>query len=281
MIRQNGNLRIMFEKVPDCSEKSIVMDFPGGELSQSWYHYHPEPELTLILRGSGRALLGATWIPFRAGDLTLIGENVPHIYVPQARTETRCLKFHRNFLTNGILQLPEFSRIKQLFEEAQGGILFQNDTGYGDEFRRFENLSGIEQLLQVCLLLARLSRTPHHALTGSQAARVVFRNDEEIQMTQAIHYLQHHFHEKVLLPEVAAVVGMEAESFRRFFSRRLRMTFSEYLLELRLFSAQKQLQETTRSILEIAQRSGFQNLSNFNRLFLKRYHMTPREYRKL
>jgi AraC-like DNA-binding protein len=82
-------------------------------------------------------------------------------------------------------------------------------------------------------------------------------------------YVNHHFHQNISLGEVAKLVNMTEMSFSRFFKRRTGVTFMDSLLECRLGNACRMLIDTTQSVSEIAYHCGFNNISNFNRLFKK------------
>ena len=80
--------------------------------------------------------------------------------------------------------------------------------------------------------------------------------------------------------DVAGLVGMCEVSFSRFFKKRTAKTFVEYLNDFRLGIATRMLINTTQSINEICEESGFNNLSNFNRIFKKKKGCTPKQFRE-
>ena len=73
---------------------------------------------------------------------------------------------------------------------------------------------------------------------------------------------------------------MTESAFNRFFKLRTGMTFVDSLTEIRLGHASRLLIETTQSISEIAYDCGFNNISNFNRIFKKKKGCTPKELRE-
>jgi AraC-like DNA-binding protein len=93
-------------------------------------------------------------------------------------------------------------------------------------------------------------------------------------------YMNLHFHKQVSLSEVAALTNMAESAFSRFFKARTGMTFVESLNEIRLGHASRMLIETTQSVAEIAYDSGFNNISNFNRIFKKKKGCTPKEFKE-
>ncbi len=277
---------IHFEKVPYCSETSIALDLVRGPVLDCRCHYHPEIEFTFVVSGFGHVLLGTKLLPFRPGDLALIGPNVPHFYLstpaedPEAFSETRVLKIGGLFFGSGLLTLPEFASIKRLFDELQSVTLFENNPEFLADFDRLAAASNPERMLLCLEFLLRLAAAPRRELPALKDAPPSHDADREL-IEKVIRIMQKRFREKLTLPEVAAAVRMEPESFRRFFRRTVRAAFSDYLIELRLNYAGRLLRESSRSVSEIALESGFRNLSNFNRLFRTRRNLSPREYRKL
>ncbi len=73
---------------------------------------------------------------------------------------------------------------------------------------------------------------------------------------------------------------MSPPSFSRFFHRATNRTFRAFLNEVRIGHASRLLLETDQSVVEICHDSGFGNLSNFNRQFLKLRKVSPRDYRR-
>ncbi|WP_339904788.1 AraC family transcriptional regulator [uncultured Cyclobacterium sp.] len=73
---------------------------------------------------------------------------------------------------------------------------------------------------------------------------------------------------------------MAVSTFCIFFKDQYRITFVEYLNSIRVGHACKLLMEQNHSILEVAYKSGFNNLANFNRQFKKFKSMTPTQFKK-
>ncbi len=119
--------------------------------------------------------------------------------------------------------------------------------------------------------------------TGAAAASC----DEKIdaytahKLHRALQYLAENYPYSISMGEVAAHCGMSYYQFSRFFKRVTHKSFSEYLLEMRLFYAQKKLLQGEGSISEIAMACGFEYVAYFIQKFKQKNGMTPREYQKL
>ena len=106
--------------------------------------------------------------------------------------------------------------------------------------------------------------------------------DKESRRVQKIkQYVGDHFAENITLEELAEMVGMSPSAFSRFFKSRTGKTVIDYIIDIRLGNAARLLVDTTQNISEICYSCGFNNLSNFNRLFKSKRGYTPREFRTL
>lgn len=100
-------------------------------------------------------------------------------------------------------------------------------------------------------------------------------------MTHKLHrVIEKNYHRKITLEELARKFSMTTFQLCRYFKRETGQSFKEYLIRYRLQQAMKKLAGTSDSITEIAINAGFNDLSNFQRLFRKKIGITPRDYRK-
>ncbi len=79
---------------------------------------------------------------------------------------------------------------------------------------------------------------------------------------------------------MAEKCGYSASHFMRWFKEAAGSGFAGYLIEYRLSRAAQDLRSTNDTILKISEANGFDNLSNFNRLFKKKFGMTPGQFRR-
>ena len=276
------NKNLQFEKVPRDASLTIVHDKVSGNPLPCNYHYHPELELTFINSGSGKVLLGDEWHNFQDGSLFLIGKNVPHYFVSLLLGDqiavSENIKLRSDFSEIGLLSLPEFKKLKQFFESANPAIIFNPDMKFAEDMKKITQLDAEEKIMALYNFLIKLNKKEYKTLNINKNFYNINEQQQKI-MEKTISFLQKNFTRTITLAETAKNVRMESESFRRFFKKSIRVNFSDYVLDLRLACARRLLIETNLSISEIAIRSGFNNLSNFNRHFLARIKMTPRQYR--
>ncbi len=101
------------------------------------------------------------------------------------------------------------------------------------------------------------------------------------KMKSIITYIEQNYMDKITIDDIAKELGLSQSHFMKFFKNTMGTTFTNYLNDYRLTLASRLLASSDSSILDIAAEAGFENLSYFNRLFKKRFGVTPREYRKV
>lgn len=252
-------------------------------------HRHREYELNFIQNASGvRRIVGDSVETIGEYDLVLIaGENLEHVWEqgtcksPDIREIT--IQFSPDLFNGGILDRNQFASIKKMLDRASHGLAFSLDAimnAYSqinavvNEKDSFLQFTGCLQLLYI------LSLNECRELASSSFAHSP-RDTESRRVMKVKEYINQHYAEDVTLPELADLVGMSPSSFSRFFRLRTGKTLSSYLIDIRLGNAARALVDTTSNVSEICYACGFNNLSNFNRVFKSRKGVTPHEFRSM
>lgn len=106
------------------------------------------------------------------------------------------------------------------------------------------------------------------------------QNYDSRRIERAYNHMLENYSKEVRLSDVANLVGMTEVAFSRFIKQRTGRNFIDSLNDIRLGHATRMLVDTTHSVAEISIVCGFNNLSNFNRIFKKKKGCTPREFRE-
>ena len=106
------------------------------------------------------------------------------------------------------------------------------------------------------------------------------RNKSLDKMKLIIKYVENNYSDNITIDDMARLCDFSQSHFMKFFKKNMEVSFIEYLNNYRLTMASRLLISSTSSIIAISMESGFDNLSYFNRLFKKKYEMTPSEFRK-
>jgi AraC-like DNA-binding protein len=251
-----------------------------------YWHFHPEIELTYIVRSRGRRFVGDSIEPYDDGDLVLLGPNLPHTWASDprraGRQEALFCQFSESFLGPDFLRAPELAPVRRLLDRAAHGLRFGGRTQKAvarrmEEMQRLQGLGRLAALLEV---LDQLARSREQRPLSSREFVPALRPGDAGRIDRVCRILNERFTERVTLAEAAAAAHLSVPAFSRFFRRKTGRTLVAYLNELRTSLACRELIETERSVSDIAFDSGFNNLSNFNRRFLQLKGMSPRDFRR-
>ncbi len=251
------------------------------------WHYHPEYELTLILKGSGKRLVGDSYEKFEDGDLVLIGPNIPHTW---ASTPTRknnkssaiVIQFHENFI-DPILRFNESRAIRKLLHGATYGYSFslEQSKKVADHIKILSGKNGVEKIAMLLVILDELSSLKPKRL-ASEYFTAIKGEENERRINKVCQHIQKcaKEREKISLQSVASLIHLSDAAFCKFFKRATGQTFSDYVNDVRIGNACFLLNESDKTVAEIAYECGFESLTYFNRIFMKKKQVTPRDFRK-
>lgn len=173
--------------------------------------------------------------------------------------------------------------IKRLFERARKGVAFTPET-IEKVYPLLNSLSSTKDkfysVINFLTLLYELSLADDTRELASSSFAKVDVDSESRRILKVKEYINKHYTEEIRLADMADLVGMSTTSFSRFFKLRSVKTLSDYVVEMRLGVAARQLVDTTNSVSEICYGCGFNTLSNFNRLFRKYKGCSPTEFRE-
>ena len=96
----------------------------------------------------------------------------------------------------------------------------------------------------------------------------------------AIEHIHRHYAEPLRLPQLAAFAGLSRSQFERSFRRLFQIPPRRYLLQVRVHAACRLLEQTDRTMCDIAQETGFFDHSHFARTFQQIMGVTPKTYRR-
>ncbi len=278
-------MRARAQKVTSSRQASFAYRVKSSSSFPFKWHFHPEYELTFILESSGARFVGDSNESYKDGDLVLLGPNLPHTWLsdPALPADLRhraiVVHFAVDFLGAAFNSSPEMVEISDLLGRAARGLHFGSRLAAeaGAKMVLMKKQEGLERLVSLLDLLQGL--TPGGRSLSSSAFVPSNRERDLRRIDRVCAYINDRYHGRLSQPEVADVAGMTPQAFSRFFRKTVGKTFVDYLAELRVSQACRLLIETDHSVVEISLRSGFNNLSNFNRRFRKLRGQSPRRFR--
>ena len=176
-----------------------------------------------------------------------------------------------------------YASITRMMQEAKKGLSFPMQAimkvyGLLDSLSTVKD--GFYAVQQFLTILYELSRCENaRTLASSSYAKVTIEDDSR-RILKVKNFISKNYMDELRLPELASLAGMSSSAFSRFFKLHTGRNISEYIIDLRLGYAARMLVDTAKSISEIGFDCGFNNLSNFNRIFKKKKGCSPSEFRE-
>ncbi|MGC4037530.1 MAG: AraC family transcriptional regulator [Chitinophagaceae bacterium] len=278
------------EHLPREKGESFVVKYFDYKYYPTPWHYHPEYEIVLVTESTGRRLIGDHVCNFQPGNLAFIGSNLPHIYrndenyyKPKSKLRAKSIVIHFSEASLGkdFLDLPEAKIVKAFLQQSEKGF---DITGSTNQYisllmEKIVSLNGLKRWLCLTEILNSIAESKELQVICNSS--VTGKNEKESdRLCLVFDWILHNYDRDLRVTEAADLCSMSVNAFSRFFSMRTRKTFSAYVADLRLNKAAKLLAENKLSVSDICYDCGFNNISNFNRQFLKHYEVNPLKYRK-
>ena len=251
------------------------------------WHYHPEFELTLITAGRGRRFVGDHIADFREGDLVLLGSLLPHTWRSgpshsgRKRRRAIVVQFLENFLGTAINECKELSRIQQLLTRSRHGLQFRgrHRAVAATQLEKLVRMRPAQKLAELLNVLDGLSHAKQAQSLASEAYAIPRQRSTSPRIAQILETIHQEFQRPLRQNDLARTAGLSRAAFNRNFRQATGTTLVDYVNDLRIGHACRMLAESSKPITEICFESGFTNLSNFNRCFLRRRGMPPSRFR--
>lgn len=228
---------------------------------------------------------------FSAGEVILLGENLPHNWQcsdayfqqkPEAHFEAVVIHFLPTWLGKDFLNLSEAVPLAKLYEKARHGLVMRGNLAERIQLSMLE-LVAAAPLRRIMLLLDILHHLVHADSIESLAPGHTFyqaNEQEALRLNRVYDHTLAHLTREITLEEIAAVASLSVTSFCRYFKTITHKTYSQFVNEIRISYACRALLEGQQSIQMICYECGFNNLSNFYRQFKKVQGISPLEYQK-
>lgn len=176
-----------------------------------------------------------------------------------------------------------YASITRMMQQAKKGLSFPLQA-IMKVYGLLDTLSSVKDgfyaVQQFLTILYELSRCENARTLASSSYAKVTVEDDSRRILKVKNFISKNYMDELRLPELASLAGMSSSAFSRFFKLHTGRNISEYIIDLRLGYAARMLVDTDKSISEIGFDCGFNNLSNFNRIFKKKKGCSPSEFRE-
>jgi AraC-like DNA-binding protein len=255
---------------------------------QPSFHSHPEFELDYIQEGFGKRIIGNNVSDYEEGDMVFIGSSVPHIWLsdPSFYKEDSVLisksivaYIHPNVFEPLINNIRELNYIKEMILNSSRGITIHGKTRkyISDLLIPLTAKSGFEKVEGLLHILHLISVSPDTKyILDSNPFNAPGTPD---RINDVIEYTKNNLSQQITLEQVSNVACLTIPSFCRFFKKRTRMTFFQYLTKMRISHACKLLIELDQSVSYIANMCGYNSDSHFCKVFRDHMGISPYKYK--
>lgn len=285
-------MKILPFKIPKTSQESFRLQEDQEVHFYDHLHQHPEVQLTLILESEGKVIVGDFVGTFKPGDIFLIGPNLPHVFRNDSKYYQEDVGQYAHSITvffewqsfgEKFLSMPELAHLQEFSKLSARGLFLQEPirNRVAQLMKQMFRKNGMDRLIVLLKILNILSENKG---TEALASSGVYNDFDEVdgkKLADIYRFTMNEFHRKISLDEVASIAHMTTNSFCRYFKKRTRKSYVDFLTEIRIGQARKLLQQDDLSISQISLEVGFNNLSNFNRKFRELCSITPTEFRRI
>jgi AraC-like DNA-binding protein len=253
------------------------------------WHFHPEVQVTLVLKSAGYRIVGDNISPLLPGDLVLVGANLPHVWHQDEShrgsknaVQAIVIRFREDFLGDHFLQSPEMETVRRLLKRSARGLQVTGPTRdvAAALMRELAAGQGMNRLLKLLELVNLLGASTHLRPIASANFSPSLRDSDTLRMQRVMRFIHEHLDGLIERDAVARCAALSEGAFSRFFKTRTGKTLPQYVNELRIGNACTRLRDPGAKIADIAGNCGFENLANFNRQFRAITGLSPREYRR-
>lgn len=283
-------MKIMHEQVDIPGGSPLKVKINNSQHFTFPWHYHSQFEIVYVIESTGSYYVGDTIKNFSGGSLVLVGSNVPHFWksAPEYHsTESKLnvfaliIQFPEGFPRHFGLSYSEFQNIRDLLIRSQRGVCFSSKVSkklHTDLLNLLE-IKGMERILAFIKILEQMARTKEYELITSEAFSLDSTIITSDRLEKVLNYLQLNYQNELSVNDIAQKFSMNTTAFCRFFKEKTSKSIVQFINEMRVGYACKLLMDESIAVSDVCCESGFNNISNFNKVFKKITGTTPSKYR--
>jgi AraC-like DNA-binding protein len=251
------------------------------------WHYHEDYELFYPINGTGVRIVGDSIDYFNENELVLLGSKVPHLFKNEledssSQVDYIIIKFKPVLINKFVDNVPEFSNVKSLLENAHQGTIFEQMDNYLilEDLIRICESKGADRLIRLISTLNRLALIRQtRSLTSVNFNLICLESENEDRLQRVINFIVKNYVSEISLKELSDLSYMTTNSFCRYFKERTGKTAFQFIREYRISRACQMIINSRKSISQICRDTGFNSFSSFNRVFKAVKGISASEYK--
>ena len=270
----------------------IQIGMGEGKSLEGPFHYHLDRyELTYIEGAKGLLLAGNVITGFEDKSLLLIPPRIPHTWISYKNKELNngisyryiTIQFSLEYLTEGLLMRPEMANIRRLLVAAEKVAVINNpreselirnlfDLKLEPDFTTYIRILELLNAMGAENSLGQLVRSEYDYRGNEKDSRL---------FPEVFRYILSNYTKRIKISSPAGILEQNDTAFSHYFKKRTGKSFTDFINRLRLHEADALIKYTSKKIARISQECGFNNLSNFNRIYKSWKKMAPADSRRL
>ena len=278
-------MKVLPFTIPKPKRDALILQEDKQLIFYEFLHRHEEIQISLIIEGRGTMIVGDRVINYEKGDLVVLGSDLPHVFQSESNGNSTShmltIFFTENSFGTGFFETEELKSLRSFFRKSENGFkISPARERITSLIHQIQKATKLDRFILFIQMLKAINRAPFESLS-TFASEKKYSDLEGQRMGFVLQYTVNHFRKKITLEAIAKEAAMTPNAFCKYFKKRTRKTYVRYLTELRIEEACKLLREHPEmSIAAIAEQSGFQNISNFNRKFKEIKSVSPSKFRK-
>jgi AraC-like DNA-binding protein len=283
-------MKVLQFTIPVAHDRAIIVQEDVMPYFYPLLHRHNEAQLIWIKEGEGTLVVDNHLHAFKANDVYLLGANQPHLFKSNTeyfdeknglQIQAVMIFFDPKGKLLPLFALPEMQLINSFLTQHQAGfkVPLKHSEVIIEQIQIVKNAKNQELLTQFLTLLNLLYQTSFKAPALAPTRSVNFSENEGIRIGHIFNYIMQHYDRLITLEEVSEEAHMTPQAFCRYFKKHTRQTFVSFLNEMRINEACKKLTSGKyENIATVAYTSGFNSVTNFNRVFKSVIGESPKAY---
>lgn len=283
-------MKVLQFTIPVAPEKSLIVQEDILPHFYIHFHRHIEMQVTWILSGEGTFIASNSMQRFQSNDVFVIGANQPHVFKndpeyfdKRLRKKVRSITlfFNPSGFIQPLLNMPEMKTVKEFIRTSANGMQASqvNQKICADYILKVKRNKGGFRLAAFIELLQLMANFKDWKTLSSDSLPLNITDHEGLRMNDIYQYTMANYTENISIEKIASVAYLTPPAFCRYFKKHTRKTYVNFLNEVRINEACKQIVNGDfKSLSAIAYRNGFNNSVTFNRVFRKLKGRTPGEY---
>jgi AraC-like DNA-binding protein len=283
-------MKVLQFTIPVPRDKTVIVQKDVLPHFYPHLHRHQEIQLTWIQQGEGTLVAENNMYSFRGGEIYWLGVNLPHVFKsdpsyfsPSSSKTVQTLNIFFNVKghLDSFFELPEIKNVKNFLQNQQSGFKVppEHVEEIAEKMLLIQQSAGVDQLVHFIELLKQLSTYQELTPLSARSQPVAYSEHEGIRIGAIYNYIMQQYDRPITLEDVAKQAHMTPQAFCRYFKKHTLHTFVSFLNEVRINEACKKLTDGQYdSIATVAYNSGFNSITNFNRVFKSVTGKSPSEY---